>query len=125
MARLALNDADRQVRLWFVEQVKSLGCKVTVDKMGNIFAIRSGKNKDAPPTVAGSHLDTQPAGGRYDGILGVNAGLEMLRVLHENNVETEGSIGVVDWTKYYNFLTLAIDIGFLTRFAARRELGSL
>jgi acetylornithine deacetylase/succinyl-diaminopimelate desuccinylase-like protein len=68
--------------------------------MGNIFAIRPGRNPDAPPTVAGSHLDTQPAGGRYDGILGVNAGLEMLRVLHENNVETEGSVGVVDWTKY-------------------------
>ena len=99
MARLALNDADLQVREWFVEQVKAIGCNVTVDQMGNIFAVRPGKHASAPPVMAGSHLDTQPAGGRYDGILGVNAGLEMLRVLHENDVQTEGSVGVVDWTK--------------------------
>ncbi|KIX02116.1 uncharacterized protein Z518_08055 [Rhinocladiella mackenziei CBS 650.93] len=98
MARLSLNDADKQIRDWFMAAAESLNCKTSVDQMGNLFAIRPGKNSSAPPIMMGSHLDTQPTGGRYDGILGVNAGLEVLRVLHENNVETEGSIGVVNWT---------------------------
>ncbi|RMZ79321.1 hypothetical protein DV737_g3453, partial [Chaetothyriales sp. CBS 132003] len=98
MARLALNDADKQVRDWFAKTTKALGCKVKIDQMGNMFAIREGKNKTAPPIMMGSHLDTQPTGGRYDGILGVNSGLEVLRVLEENNYETEGSVGVVNWT---------------------------
>ena len=62
-----------------------------------MFAIRKAR-RDGPPTCAGSHLDTQPTGGRYDGILGVCAGIELLRVLHENNVETEYPVGVVNWT---------------------------
>ncbi|KAK5302819.1 hypothetical protein LTR99_005776 [Exophiala xenobiotica] len=98
MARLALNDADKAVRQWFVQEAKSLGCKTTVDQMGNIFAVRPGKNPTAPPVMMGSHLDTQPTGGRYDGILGVLAGLEVLRTLHENDYQSEGSIGVVNWT---------------------------
>lgn len=98
MARLSLNDADKQVRDWFTATAESLGCKVTFDQMGNQFAVRAGKNKTAPPVMMGSHLDTQPTGGRYDGILGVNSGLEVLKVLHENNFETEGSVGVVNWT---------------------------
>ena len=98
MARLSLNDADKQVRDWFMAIAESLKCKTTVDQMGNLFAIRPGKNSAAPPIMMGSHLDTQPTGGRYDGILGVNCGLEVLKVLHENNIETEGSIGVVNWT---------------------------
>ena len=64
MSRLALSDADRDARDWFVETTKQLGCKVTVDAMGNTFAIRPGRQA-APPTCAGSHLDTQPSGGRY------------------------------------------------------------
>ena len=64
MSRAALSDADCSVRDWFAETTKSLGCKVTIDNMGNMFAMRPGK-KEAPPTCAGSHLDTQPAGGRY------------------------------------------------------------
>lgn len=98
MARLSLNDADKQIRDWFINTAKSLNCETSVDQMGNLFAIRPGKNSSAPPIMMGSHLDTQPTGGRYDGILGVNAGLEVLKVLHENNVETEGSVGVVNWT---------------------------
>ncbi|KAH8665437.1 hypothetical protein BGZ61DRAFT_366609 [Ilyonectria robusta] len=97
MARLALSDSDKLVRDWFIETVKSFGCKVHVDEMGNIFAIRPGK-KEGLPTVMGSHLDTQPAGGRYDGILGVLAGVAALRALHEGEVETEYPVGVVDWT---------------------------
>lgn len=99
MARLSLDDSDKQVRDWFMNYAQSLGCKTFVDEMGNLFAIRAGKNKDAPPIMMGSHLDTQPTGGRYDGILGVVSGLEVLRVLNENSYETEGSIGVVNWTK--------------------------
>ena len=64
MSRLSLSDADKQARDWFVDTTRSLGCKVDVDAMGNIFAIRPGK-KPGPPTCAGSHLDTQPTGGRY------------------------------------------------------------
>lgn len=99
MSRLTLSDDDKKVRDWFVETTKSLGCKVTVDAMGNIFAIRPGRS-DGPPTLVGSHLDTQPTGGRYDGILGVQAGIEMLKILKEHDVETEYPVGVVNWTKY-------------------------
>ncbi|KAG9583757.1 N-carbamoyl-L-amino acid hydrolase, partial [Aureobasidium melanogenum] len=97
MSRLALSDTDKQARDWFAETTKSLGCTVIVDAMGNQFAIREGL-KEGPPTVAGSHLDTQPTGGRYDGILGVTAGIEMLRTLHDNNITTTFPVGVVNWT---------------------------
>lgn len=100
MSRLALSDADKQARDWFVHTAKSLACDVKVDAMGNIFAVRLGRRRGFPPTSAGSHLDTQPTGGRYDGILGVCAGLEMLKVLHEEQIETEFPVGVVNWTKY-------------------------
>jgi acetylornithine deacetylase/succinyl-diaminopimelate desuccinylase-like protein len=99
MARLALNDADKAVRRWYIQQAESLGCKITIDQMGNIFAVRPGKNSTAPPVMMGSHLDTQPTGGRYDGILGMLAGLEVLRTLHDSNYQSEGNIGVVNWTK--------------------------
>lgn len=98
MARLSLNDSDKQIRDWFKSTVESIGCSYSVDQMGNQFAIRHGKNTTAPPVMMGSHLDTQPTGGRYDGILGVNAGLEALRVLHDHQVQTEGNVGVVNWT---------------------------
>ncbi len=64
MSRLALSDADKEARDWFVETTKSLGCKIQIDAMGNTFAVRPGK-RGGPPTCAGSHLDTQPSGGRY------------------------------------------------------------
>ncbi|KAL8717628.1 MAG: hypothetical protein Q9225_005147 [Loekoesia sp. 1 TL-2023] len=89
MSRLALSDADKQARDWFVHTAKTLGCNVKVDAMGNIFAVRPGRRSEFPPTCAGSHLDTQPTGGRYDGILGVCSGLEMLQVLYEEKIETE------------------------------------
>ncbi|KAL8839771.1 MAG: hypothetical protein Q9170_001582 [Blastenia crenularia] len=98
MARLALSDADKQARDWFVHTTMSLGCRVKIDAMGNIFAVRPGRRNAFPPTCAGSHLDTQPTGGRYDGILGICAGLEMLKVLHEEKIETEFPVGVVNWT---------------------------
>ncbi|KAK3112284.1 hypothetical protein LTR53_011615 [Teratosphaeriaceae sp. CCFEE 6253] len=98
MSRLSLSDTDKQARDWFHETTTALGCKVHVDAMGNQFAIRPGLSNDAPPTYAGSHLDTQPTGGRYDGILGVTAAVEMLRVLNDNWVETAYPVGVVNWT---------------------------
>lgn len=99
LARLTLSDEDKQARDWFVETTKSLGCKTYVDQIGNIFSIRPGlKNGDVPATFVGSHLDSQPSGGRFDGVLGVAAGVEMLRVLNDNWIETEGPVGVVNWT---------------------------
>ncbi|KUI68581.1 hypothetical protein VM1G_04304 [Cytospora mali] len=98
MSRLALSDTDKQARDWFVETTKALGYDVIVDKMGNTFAVRPGRRSDVGPIYAGSHLDTQPAAGRYDGILGVLAGVEMLKMLKDHQVETEYPIGVVNWT---------------------------
>ncbi|EAU36578.1 conserved hypothetical protein [Aspergillus terreus NIH2624] len=98
MQRLALSEEDKKVRDWFIETTKALKCNITVDEMGNIFAVRPGRRKDVPPTFIGSHLDTQPTGGRYDGILGVLSGIEALKVIDEMGIETEGGVGVVNWT---------------------------
>nr|POE46840.1 putative hydrolase [Quercus suber] len=98
MSRLALSDSDKQARDWFQQTTEALGCTVSVDAMGNQFAVRAGLNNEEPPTYAGSHLDTQPTGGRYDGILGVTAAVEMLKCLNDNQVETAFPIGVVNWT---------------------------
>ena len=99
MARLALSQDDKSVRDWFVEKMKQLRCNITVDEMGNIFAVRPGRRTDVPATFIGSHLDTQPTGGRYDGILGVLVGIEALQVMDDLGIESEGGIGVVNWTK--------------------------
>ncbi|KAI1435468.1 hypothetical protein GGR50DRAFT_322485 [Xylaria sp. CBS 124048] len=97
MSRLALSDADKHVRDWFWQAAVDTKCHVKFDHMGNMFAVRPGRRQGLA-TFAGSHLDTQPSGGRYDGILGVIAGIEMLRVLDENKLETEFPVGVVNWT---------------------------
>ncbi|KAL3427164.1 beta-alanine synthase [Phlyctema vagabunda] len=97
MSRLTLTDADKSARDWFVQTTESLGCKVTIDAMGNIFAVRPGK-KDGLATFAGSHMDTQPTGGRYDGILGVHAGIEALKTMNDLDIETEFPTGVINWT---------------------------
>lgn len=99
MARLSLDDDDKKVRRWLIEQAESIGCKVTIDQMGNIFAVRPGKKNDAPPVMMGSHLDTQPTGGRYDGILGVISALEVLRTFHDKDFQTQGPVGLINWTK--------------------------
>ncbi|KAH9218958.1 hypothetical protein DL95DRAFT_331656 [Leptodontidium sp. 2 PMI_412] len=98
MRRLALSQEDKEVRDWLVQECKSLSCDVKVDQMGNIFAMRAGASKDRKPIGMGSHLDTQPAGGRYDGILGVQSALEVLRTLKDNNIETHCPIALIDWT---------------------------
>lgn len=96
--RLALSDEDRAARDLFVQWLKELALEVTVDEMGNIFGRRVGKRDDLSPVMSGSHMDSQPSGGRFDGILGVMAVLEVLRTLHENRIATERPIVIVDWT---------------------------
>ena len=96
--RLTLTDEDKQARDLFVSWLKELNLEVTIDEMGNIFGQRAGKNNDLPPVMSGSHIDSQPKGGRFDGILGVMGPLEVLCTLNENNIETERPIVIVDWT---------------------------
>ena len=96
--RLTLSDEDKQARDLFVNWLKELDLEITIDEMGNIFGKRSGKNNALAPVVSGSHIDSQPKGGRFDGILGVMGPLEVLRTLHENNIETERPLVIVDWT---------------------------
>jgi len=96
--RLTLTDEDKQARDLFVSWLKELNLEVAIDEMGNIFGKRAGKNNDLPPVMSGSHIDSQPKGGRFDGILGVMGPLEVLRTLNENNIETERPIVIVDWT---------------------------
>src|SRR4029077_927210 len=98
ICRLTLTDLDRQIRDWLKAQCTALGCTVTVDEVGNMFARRAGKNSNLPPIAIGSHLDTQPTGGKFDGPLGVLAGLEALRTLHDNDRTTNAPIELVNWT---------------------------
>jgi N-carbamoyl-L-amino-acid hydrolase len=96
--RLALTDVDREGRDLFVSWCTEAGCSITVDDMGNIFAHRAGANNDLLPVVAGSHLDTQPHGGKFDGIYGVLSALEVIRTLNDADVTTESPLEIVVWT---------------------------
>jgi N-carbamoyl-L-amino-acid hydrolase len=96
--RLALTDLDKQARDLFVRWCKEAGCTVSVDKMGNIFARRPGKDDKLAPVMTGSHIDTQPSGGKFDGNYGVMAGLEVIRTLNDFNYETARPIEVCVWT---------------------------
>ncbi len=96
--RLALSDLDRAGRDLFVRWCREAGCTVTVDRMGNIFARRPGRRSELAPVVTGSHLDTQPTGGRFDGVYGVLAGLEVIRTLNDSGYETDAPVEVVVWT---------------------------
>jgi N-carbamoyl-L-amino-acid hydrolase len=96
--RLALTDEDREGRDLFIEWCRDAGCGISIDQMGNIFARRPGRNPDAAAVVAGSHLDTQPTGGRFDGVYGVLTGLEVVRTLNDRGIETEHPVEVVCWT---------------------------
>ena len=98
VCRLALTDLDRQARDIFVRWCEDAGCTVSVDAVGNIFARRPGRNPDLPPVMTGSHIDTQPTGGKFDGCFGVLAGVEVLRTLNDLNIETEAPLEVVVWT---------------------------
>ena len=98
VCRLALTDLDRQARDLFRRWCEEAGCTVTVDKMGNMFARRSGRDNALPPVMTGSHIDSQPTGGKFDGAYGIMAGLEVLRTLKDFNYETQRPIEVAVWT---------------------------
>jgi N-carbamoyl-L-amino-acid hydrolase len=98
VCRLTLTDLDKQGRDLFIRWCREAGCTVSVDKVGNIFARREGKKPQLPAIMTGSHLDTQPTGGKFDGIFGVLAGLEVIRTLNDYGHETDAPIEVIVWT---------------------------
>jgi N-carbamoyl-L-amino-acid hydrolase len=98
LRRLALSAEDKQMRDLFVDWAKVAGCTVEIDRLGNIFARRPGTDPSLPPVAIGSHLDTQICGGRYDGILGVLCGLEVVRTLNDRGLQTKRGIEVICWT---------------------------
>ncbi|MEM5404881.1 MULTISPECIES: Zn-dependent hydrolase [Paraburkholderia] len=98
VCRLALTEIDRESRDLIVEWAHAAGCSVRVDRMGNIFARRAGRRADAAPVLTGSHADSQPTGGRYDGIYGVLGALEVVRALNDAHVVTEHPVDIVVWT---------------------------
>ena len=98
VCRLALTDLDKQARDLFVRWCEEAGCTVRVDRMGNIFARRPGKDDARPPVMTGSHIDSQPTGGKFDGIYGVLAGLEAIRTLNDLGYQTDAPIEVSAWT---------------------------
>ena len=97
ICRLTLTDLDRKVRDWFKARAEKLGCTVSVDDMGVMYARRAG-SADVPPIAMGSHLDTQPTGGKFDGALGVLGALEALRTLVAAGYQTYAPIEVINWT---------------------------
>ncbi|OXI32857.1 Zn-dependent hydrolase [Burkholderia aenigmatica] len=98
VCRLALTELDREARDLFTAWAKEIGCTVRVDAIGNIFARRAGERDDLPPVTTGSHIDTQPTGGKFDGNYGVLAGLEVLRTLDNAGVRTRAPLEVAVWT---------------------------
>ena len=98
VCRIALTDLDRQGRDLFVQWARGAGCSIRVDAIGNIFARRAGQDDNLPPVMTGSHIDTQPTGGKFDGNYGVLAGLEVVRTLNAAGVRTRAPIEVAVWT---------------------------
>ena len=98
VCRLALTDLDKQGRDLFVRWCEDAGCTVKIDRMGNIFARRAGRNNALAPVGTGSHLDSQPTGGRFDGVYGVLAGLEVIRTLNDLGIQTERPVETSVWT---------------------------
>ena len=96
--RQTVTEEDGEARKLFQKWSEDAGMKMTVDELGSMFLRREGTSKDALPVVIGSHLDTQPTGGKYDGVLGVLAGLEIVRTLNDLNIETKHPIMIVNWT---------------------------
>ncbi|MEO0655345.1 MAG: Zn-dependent hydrolase, partial [Pseudomonadota bacterium] len=90
--RQTLTDADAEGRALFQKWCEAEGCAMGLDTMGNMFAERAGTDPDALPVYVGSHLDTQPTGGKYDGVLGVLGGLEIIRTLNELDIKTRHPI---------------------------------
>ncbi len=121
--RLSLTDEDKQARDLFAGWCRAAGCRIEVDRAGNMFATRPGR-RAAPPVATGSHLDTQPHGGRFDGIYGVMAGLEVIRTLNDAALETDLPVAVVNWTNEEGARFPAGILGS-TAYAGRWSLGDL
>ena len=96
--RQTLTDEDAEGRTLFKNWCEAAGCTMGLDQMGNMFATRPGSDPEALPVYVGSHLDTQPTGGKYDGILGVLGGLEIINTLNDLNIKTKHPIVVTNWT---------------------------
>ena len=96
--RLTLGAEDKQVRDWFRDACTAAGLDVHVDALGSMFGLRKGRDMSKPPLGIGSHLDTQPTGGKYDGILGTLAALEVVRTLNGAGIETETPLCIINWT---------------------------
>ena len=96
--RLTLGTEDKHVRDWFCTACRAAGCEVHIDALGSIFAVRPGRDPSKLPIGIGSHLDTQPTGGKYDGVLGTLAALEVIHTLNRLDIETEAPICLVNWT---------------------------
>ena len=96
--RLTLGPEDKLVRDWFRGACEAAGLEVRVDTLGSMFGLRRGRNMTKPPIGLGSHLDTQPTGGKFDGVLGTLAALEVVRTLNDAGIETEVPICIVNWT---------------------------
>ena len=96
--RAALSPADKAGRDLFVGWCKEAGCHVTIDQVGNLYARRSGRDDSRVAVATGSHLDTQPHGGKFDGVYGVLAGLEVIRALNDTGATTEAPLDVIVWT---------------------------
>jgi N-carbamoyl-L-amino-acid hydrolase len=96
--RLTLSPEDGQVRDWFREACEAAGLTVGVDALGTQYALRPGKDTGRLPVAFGSHLDTQPTGGKFDGVLGVLAGLEVMRTLADAGIETQAPLLLINWT---------------------------
>ncbi|KQR41457.1 Zn-dependent hydrolase [Acidovorax sp. Leaf160] len=98
VCRLTLTDLDKQGRDLVTRWAREAGMSVTIDKIGNGFMRRPGRNDSLPPIMTGSHIDTQPTGGKFDGNYGVLAGIEVVRTLNDHGIETEAPIEVAFWT---------------------------
>ncbi len=98
VCRLTLTDLDKQGRDLVTRWAREAGMTVTIDKIGNGFMRRAGRNNSLPPIMTGSHIDTQPTGGKFDGNYGVLAGIEVVRTLNDHGIETEAPIEVAFWT---------------------------
>ena len=98
VCRLTLTDLDKQGRDLVIQWAVDAGMTVVIDKIGNVFMRRAGRNNSLPPIMTGSHIDTQPTGGKFDGNYGVLAGLEVVRTLNDHGIETEAPVEVAFWT---------------------------
>ncbi len=98
VCRLALSDLDKQGRDLVIGWAREAGLSITTDQIGNVFMRRAGRDNSLPPIMTGSHIDTQPTGGKFDGNYGVLAGLEVVRTLNDNGIQTEAPLEVAFWT---------------------------